>query len=349
MAHWRDTLAQSPWPLRLLLAVIAVVIVLAVTMLLTLRPLFEPVESLRSPVRFEVTSGSSLQRVADRLQEQELVPSGFIFSMLARWQGVSGSIRAGEYEFLPGDSPDDLLAKMVAGESVQYRVTLVEGWTFSDAVNAVWQAENVNVTLRGKSSAEIAAEMGLQRDNPEGLLFPDTYFYTKGTSDLEILRRANQRLQAVLASAWENRLGALPYNDSYEALIMASIIERESSVASERGHIAGVFVRRLEQGMRLQSDPTVIYGMGSEFDGNIRRTDLQTTTPYNTYRINGLPPTPIALAGRESIVASLNPLPSDYLYFVSQGDGSHYFSSSLEEHNEAVNRFQRQINREESQ
>lgn len=342
MQFLRDLLARLSLPVRLILGAAVIFVLLIIAAFITLRPLYQPVDSLRTPVRYTVTAGSSLVAVADQLEQQDIIPSSFLFSLLARWQGVSAAIRAGEYEFLPGYSPNDILAKMVSGESVQYRLTLVEGWTFRDALDAIWRAEKINATLRGQSLATIAQDMAIDRENPEGLLFPDTYFYTTGTTDLEILRRAHQRLQLVLTDSWDKRLGALPYNDSYEALIMASIIEKESSVGSERGHIAGVFIRRLELGMRLQSDPTVIYGMGSDYDGNIRRADLQTTTPYNTYRVNGLPPTPIALAGEESIRAAVNPLSSDYLYFVSRGDGSHYFSSTLEEHNAAVNRFQRQ-------
>ena len=172
------------------------------------------------------------------------------------------------------------------------------------------------------------------------MLFPDTYFYTAGTSDLEILRRAQRRLAQVLDQEWENRADNLPLQSAYEALILASIIEKESGLLSERERIAGVFVRRLQRGMRLQSDPTVIYGMGESFDGNLRRVDLETSTPYNTYRINGLPPSPIAMAGRDAIHASLHPVEEDVLYFVATGDGGHYFSVSLDEHNAAVRRYQ---------
>ncbi|MEO1932376.1 MAG: endolytic transglycosylase MltG [Pseudohongiella sp.] len=233
------------------------------------------------------------------------------------------------------------LRKFVAGETLQYRLTLVEGWTFDQALNEIWLSEKVNIELTGLSKSEISVSLNLETENPEGMFFPDTYFYTAGTSDREILLRAKENLENILADAWGNRLGALPLESSYEALILASIIEKESSVESERGHISGVFVRRLEQGMRLQSDPTVIYGLGPDFDGSIKSKDLRNETAYNTYRIKGLPPTPIALAGIESIEASVNPLPSNYLYFVATGDGGHKFSSSLEEHNAAVNEYQR--------
>ncbi|MBT6058395.1 MAG: endolytic transglycosylase MltG, partial [Gammaproteobacteria bacterium] len=225
---------------------------------------------------------------------------------------------------------------------VQYRVTLVEGWTFQQALEEIWNREKISLELKDKNPLEISRLLGIDQETPEGMLFPDTYFYTKGESDLDLLLRANRRLNEVLNQSWESRLGALPFESSYEALILASIVEKESANNSERGHVAGVFVRRLETGMRLQSDPTVIYGMGDRYQGNIARTDLQEQTDYNTYRISGLPPSPIALAGLESINATLNPLESDYLYFVSRGDGSHQFSSNLEQHNQAVQEFQRQ-------
>lgn len=291
---------------------------------------------------FEVTAGSSLSRVSRELNQAGLLEYPTLFNLLARWRGVENLIQTGEYQLQTGISAAQLLQKMVDGDTVQYRVTLVEGWTFNQALDAIWQSEKIQRELESTEPSAIAASMGLDYDNPEGLLYPDTYFYTAGTSDLQLLNRAHLALNDVLDSAWEARLGALPFENPYQALVLASIIEKESAAGSERGHIAGVFVRRLELGMRLQSDPTVIYGMGDSFAGNITRSDLTAETDYNTYRIDGLPPTPIALAGIESINASLNPLPSDYLYFVSRGDGSHHFSSTLEQHNDAVNRFQRQ-------
>ncbi|MEX0965017.1 MAG: endolytic transglycosylase MltG [Pseudohongiellaceae bacterium] len=292
------------------------------------------------PVVIEISAGSSLSRVASELERAGYLESPMLFKLWARFQGVDNSIRTGEYEIEPGMTPAELLTKMVRGDTVQYRVTLVEGWTFQRALQAIWDAENIRITLDGLDSTEIAARMNLGYENPEGLLYPDTYFYTKGTTDTELLSRAHERLKTVLAQAWETRLGALPYANPYEALTMASIIEKESASNSERGLIAAVFVARLELGMRLQSDPTVIYGMADRYAGNISRADLSEQTPYNTYRINGLPPTPIALSGSESLIAALRPAPSDYLYFVSRGDGSHQFSRSLEEHNAAVRQYQ---------
>lgn len=330
-------------PKALLLVALLILLIVAALVVSQLRPLFQPMSHTHLDM-IEVLPGSSLGRVARELNESDLIPSALAFELLARWRGVSAAIQSGEYALEEGLSPSDLLDRMVNGEQIQYRVTLVEGWTFAQALDRLWREEKLLAQLQGLTPAEIAARMGLERDNPEGLLFPDTYFYTKGRTDLDILRRANRRLNEVLSAAWETRLGALPFANSYEALIMASIIEKESAAGSERGHISGVFVRRLERGMRLQSDPTVIYGMGASYQGNITRNDLNTTTAYNTYRVGGLPPTPIALAGRESILAALNPIQSDYLYFVSRGDGSHQFSSNLEEHNAAVRQYQLQGN-----
>tara|TARA_B110000858_G_scaffold198527_1_gene266261 strand:+ start:11289 stop:12314 length:1026 start_codon:yes stop_codon:yes gene_type:complete len=293
-----------------------------------------------TPVKIEVLAGSSLSRVVTNLSEADYLPSPTLFKLWARLQGAESSIQTGEYEIQAGITPAQLLDKIVRGDAVQYRITLVEGWAFQQALDALWSSENIRGSLMNSSHAEIALRMNLDYENPEGLLYPDTYFYTKGTLDIELLLRANERLNTVLSEAWESRLGALPYSNSYEALTMASIIEKESASNSERGLIAAVFVTRLDLGMRLQSDPTTIYGMGDRYDGNIRRADLSEETPYNTYRIDGMPPTPIALSGAESIAAALNPSASDYLYFVARGDGSHQFSRTLEEHNAAVREHQ---------
>jgi peptidoglycan lytic transglycosylase G len=291
-------------------------------------------------VSIEVTAGSSLSRVARELGEAGLITSPTLFKIWARLQGVENSLQTGEYALQAGITPAQLLDKIVGGDSIQYRITLVEGWTFQQALDALWSAENIDRSLVDLSPAEISERMNLDYENLEGMLYPDTYFYTKGTSDIEILLRANERLNSILQQAWNTKLGALPYSSPYEALIMASIIEKESASNSERGLIAAVFVARLELGMRLQSDPTTIYGMGSRYTGDIRREDLSEETPYNTYRIDGLPPTPIALSGEASIRAALNPTASDFLYFVARDDGSHQFSRTLDEHNAAVRQYQ---------
>ncbi|MFT6094256.1 MAG: UPF0755 protein [Pseudohongiellaceae bacterium] len=292
-----------------------------------------------SSVIFEVGPGSSLGQVSRDLESLGLFSYPRLLILFARIKGAENSIKVGEYELNNGLTAASLIDKMVAGETLQYRVTLVEGWTFNEALDAIQGSNKIVSVLRGLNSTEMLAQISSTFKNTEGILFPDTYFYTAGSTDLDLVRRASARLEIILQSEWEKRLGALPYKTPYEALIMASIIEKESAASSERGHISGVFIRRLELGMRLQSDPTVIYGMGETYDGDIRKADLQKVTLYNTYRVNGLPPTPIALPGFDSIHASLNPESSNYLYFVAQSDGSHYFSSSLQEHNQAVARL----------
>ncbi|MBQ86712.1 MAG: aminodeoxychorismate lyase [Gammaproteobacteria bacterium] len=306
-----------------------------------LNQFYQPLSSIGAATAFKVKSGDSLSVITSGLVDNQILPSSKLFHFMAWWRGVDSLLQAGEYQFDPGNSQADILQMLVDGEVRQYRITFIEGWRFSDVVGALSSAPGLKITLDGLTAEELAAALGLEVSNPEGMLHPDTYFYARGTTDLELLRRARQRQEAILKSQWEKRLGALPFTSSYEALTLASIIEKESNAQSERGRIAGVFIRRLEQGMRLQSDPTVIYGLGREFDGDLTRLQLQTPTPYNTYRMNGLPPTPISLPGESSIIASLNPDSGDSLYFVSRGDGTHQFSVSLEEHNAAVNRFQR--------
>ena len=295
---------------------------------------------LNTTESFEVRPGTTLNQVSTELTNLGYLNYPTLFTSWARLTGKASQIKAGDYELIGPTSPLQLLEKLVAGDILQYQLTLVEGWTLQQALEAIWNAPGIVESLKTLSATDIARVLQLEYPNAEGLFFPDTYFYSKGTQDTEILVRAHAQLMTILEQSWSDRLGALPYENVYEALIMASIIEKESAASSERGHIAGVFVRRMESGMRLQSDPTVIYGMGERYEGNISRDSLEETTAYNTYRINGLPPTPIALAGRESIDASLNPIPSSYLYFVSKGDGSHYFSSTLEEHNSAVRQYQ---------
>lgn len=292
------------------------------------------------PVVFEITAGSSLSRVSAKLAREGWLDHPFLFGVWARITDSTQRLQSGEYEIDPGMTSRQLLDKLTSGDVKQYQLTLVEGWTFQQALQEIWNSPGIVKVLQGQGSAEIAAQLGVMHQNPEGLIFPDTYFYTRGTSDLEIMQRAADRLETLLAQSWASRVGALPIDTPYQALILASIVEKETALATERGLVAGVFVRRLEQGIRLQSDPTVIYGMGDSYQGNIDRNALNEQTPYNTYRINGLPPTPISLVGKEAIDATLHPEEGDYLYFVSRGDGSHYFSATLEEHNEAVRRYQ---------
>lgn len=328
---------------RIALVVAGLCLLMAAALLLIRNSYYAALPTLTETTSFEVAPGSSLSRIALDLERQGILENTRLLTLVARISGVAGSIRAGEYEFDPGSSSADILNTLVSGETVQHRVTFVEGWTLQQALAALAELDTITHTLVDTSSEELAAALRLEVSNPEGMIHPDTYFFDRGASDIDILRRARNRQQQVLDNAWANKLGALPLETPYQALVLASVIEKESGVSSERGHIAGVFIRRLERNMRLQSDPTVIYGLGADFDGNLTRAHLETTTPYNTYRINGLPPTPIALAGEDSIIASLNPSPSEYLYFVATGDGGHKFSATLEEHNAAVDLYQRGV------
>lgn len=303
----------------------------------------EPIP-VASPVVINISPGQSLRRVAENLAEDQLLTWPQLFTAWARWQGYDRLLKTGEYELTPGLTPVTLMALLMSGRNVQYPVTFIEGWTVKQALEHLWQQDTVTATLQDKTAEELQALLSSPLPALEGSLFPDTYFHTRGTTDEAIIRRAHQRLLTVLDNEWQTRASDLPYESSWQALIMASIIERESGYLAEKADIAGVFVRRLQRGMRLQSDPTIIYGLGDAYTGVIRRVDIDTTTAWNTYRIDGLPPTPIALAGRDSIHAALNPREGTALYFVSRGDGSHQFSDTLQEHNAAVRQYLRNNN-----
>ncbi|HEB58335.1 MAG TPA: endolytic transglycosylase MltG [Gammaproteobacteria bacterium] len=287
----------------------------------------------------EVEPGSNLTRLSQSLHARGWLRNPGYWLWYARWNG-RGDIMVGEYRVTPEDTPRSLLTRLNEGKVAQYSLTVVEGWTFSQLREAIAGHPVLEETLTGLPDETVMAQLGRPGMHPEGRFLPDTYHFPRGTTDVAFLQRAMRAMDRVLAEEWEARAVGLPFRDPYEALILASIVEKETGVASERQLIAGVFVRRLTRRMRLQSDPTVIYGMGERYDGNIRRRDLLRDTPYNTYRRHGLPPTPIALPGRDAIRATLHPDEGDALYFVARGDGSHYFSSTLEEHNEAVIRFQ---------
>lgn len=289
---------------------------------------------------FVVEPGSSLSGIARRLYNAGVIEQPRYLSLVGRWRGHAQRLQAGEYRLEPGMTPLQLLDRMVAGEVVQYALTVVEGWTFKEMLQAVAAHEKLSHTLEGLDSALIMHRLGAAGEHPEGRFLPETYHFAAGLSDVEFLKRAYQAMRALLQREWQLRAAGLPYASPYEALIMASIIEKETAVPAERAEIAGVFVRRLEKGMRLQTDPTVIYGLGEGFDGNIRRRDLRHDTPYNTYTRHGLPPTPIALPGADAVHAALHPAPGDSLYFVAKGDGSHHFSATLEEHINAVRQYQ---------
>ncbi len=288
----------------------------------------------------EVRSGTSLAALGRQLQTQGVIGSARYFVWMGRLSGLAHQIRAGEYTVEPGMTPPQLLHAMVEGRVRQYALTLVEGWNFREVIDAVNGEPHLDHTLVGLTDGEIMARIGYAGQHPEGRFFPDTYQFPRGLSDVEFLRRAHEQMDAVLDYEWAQRAAGLPLATPEEALTLASIVEKETGLAAERPAIAGVFVRRLEKGMRLQTDPTVIYGMGLDFDGNLRRRDLLADTPYNSYVHRGLPPTPIAMPGRASIHAALHPADGDALYFVARGDGSHQFSATLEEHNRAVLHYQ---------
>lgn len=287
----------------------------------------------------EVAQGSSFRTLLATLEDEGLIEKQRYFEFLARYRGDAGRIRAGEYWVPANMTPPELLDRLVSGRVIQYSFTIVEGWNFSQLRAALEADPRVPSTLSELEDGEVMARLSGSQQHPEGWFYPETYRFTRGVTDEDILRWAYQAMEKQLAEAWENRAADLPIETPYQALILASIIERETGKPSERGEIAGVFSRRLEQGMRLQTDPTVIYGMGDNYQGRIRTRDLRSDTPYNTYTRHGLPPTPIALPGGASLRAAVNPEPGETLYFVSRGDGSHHFSVTYEEHRSAVRRY----------
>ncbi|MFA9420063.1 MAG: endolytic transglycosylase MltG [Gammaproteobacteria bacterium] len=289
---------------------------------------------------FTIEAGSSIKSIARQLSLENIVDDPWLFILLAKLKGVETKVRAGEYRLQQEQSPNDLLELFTRGQSIQYSFTIIEGWSFRQMLQAMEADPVLRHSLKDKSDAEIMTMLGYPEQHPEGMFYPDTYRFPKGTSDINFLRRAYDLMQTQLQREWQSRSPDLPLNSAYEALILASIIEKETAVASERPLIASVFIRRLQKNMRLQTDPTVIYGIGEQFDGDIRYRDLRKDTPYNTYLHKGLTPTPIALPGVEAIRAALHPAESDALYFVARGDGTHQFSSTLEQHNKAVKKYQ---------
>jgi len=299
-----------------------------------------PIALSEGPIVVDIPRGTSLQALSQRLTDLGLLEHPWFFMALARLSGQSTRIQAGEYAVPDGITPTGLLELFTSGRVIQYPLTLVEGWTFRQVMEALAAEERLERAIEDPTPEAVMAQLGQAGKHPEGRFFPDTYYFTRGSSDLDILRRAYAAMERVLAEEWETRADGLPIASPYEALILASIIEKETGLAAERAEIAGVFIRRLRLGMRLQTDPTVIYGLGESFGGNLRRADLRNEHPYNTYVHAGLPPTPIALAGRAAIRAALNPADGETLYFVARGDGSHEFSVTLQEHNRAVRKYQ---------
>ncbi len=287
-----------------------------------------------------VEPGQSLRAVARHLARDGLISDARQFRVLARLSGNASKIQAGEYLFAGKIRPEEILNKLVKGRVRQYGLTLIEGWKFSEMLAFVQQSPDLKQTLKGDTPEAIMTELGYADIHPEGRFLPDTYLFPKGMSDRKFLRRAFHSMEQFLEQAWAERSKTIPLKSAFEALTLASIIEKETGKASERAEIAGVFTRRLEKNMRLQTDPTIIYGLGDSFDGNIRRRHLTEDNPYNTYTRRGLPPTPIAMPGREAILAALHPAAGDAIYFVAKGDGSHQFSATLREHNRAVIKYQ---------
>ena len=290
----------------------------------------------------EVTPGMGIASLAEALQRQPgLLRSGLYLEAYARLNQLAHRLKAGEYAVAPGATPRDLIDQIVAGRVIQHSLTVVEGWTFQQLRQALAEHPKLAQTLRGIADADVMARLGRPGEHPEGRFFPDTYQFPARFSDEAFLKRALAAMDQRLAAAWSRRSPNVPLTDPYQALILASIVEKETALAAERAEVAGVFARRLQRGMPLQTDPTVIYGLGAAFDGNLRKSDLIADTPYNTYVRKGLPPTPIALPGAAALAAAINPAPGDALYFVATGDGGHIFSSTLDAHNRAVRQYQR--------
>jgi UPF0755 protein len=303
-------------------------------------------EALQQPLKLtqeqllDVPAGSSPTGVLNRLESDGVIKDAFLLRMYWRFNLSGQSLHSGEYRMTPGMNAKALLAMWEKGDVVQYSLTLVEGWNFRQVRVALAKQPKLEQTLAGLSDSELMAKIGHPNVFPEGRFFPDTYRYVRGMTDADLLKQSYNRLDEVLEDEWDKRATDVPYVDAYQALIMASLVEKETGVPQERGQIAGVFVRRLAQGMLLQTDPTVIYGLGERYNGKITRALLKEATPYNTYVISGLPPTPIAMVGREAIHAAMHPVSGSSLYFVARGDGSHVFSDDLDAHNAAVKEFQ---------
>lgn len=288
----------------------------------------------------DVPAGATPTGTFNRLEADGVLDGAFWLRLYWRFNLDGQPLHSGEYRMTPGMTAQGLIGLWQRGEVVQYSLTLVEGWNFRQVRLALAKHEKIVQTLAGLTDSEVMEKLGHPGVFPEGRFFPDTYRFVRGMTDVEFLKKAYNRLDDVLAQEWSKRAADAPYTDPYQALIMASLVEKETGVPEERGQIAGVFVRRMKIGMLLQTDPTVIYGLGERYNGKLTRAHLKEANPYNTYMVAGLPPTPIAMVGREAIHAALNPVPGSSLYFVARGDGSHIFSDNLDAHNAAVREFQ---------
>jgi len=295
-----------------------------------------------TPYEFSIRPGSNLKQVSQQLVDAGVIPSKWPLILLARYLNHESAIKAGDYQLTDNLSQRALLEYLIKGNAKQNEIKFIEGWTFAQLRKVLNEHPAIENNTAGLSDQQILQRIGASEAVAEGLFFPDTYYFIKGSSDIDILQRAYQTMQNHLQTNWASRMESLPLTTPYEALILASIIEKETGVENDRAEIAGVFINRLRKGMRLQTDPTIIYGLGEQFDGNLRKKDLLSDQEYNTYTRAGLPPTPIALPGLASIRAALNPAETDALYFVAKGNGESQFSTNLADHNKAVNKYQRQ-------
>ncbi len=313
--------------------------------------LHTPVAVSEDGAVFEIVSGASFRSVGDDLAAQSIVSHPAMFRLYARWVGQASEIQAGEYRIRQGTTPVQLLEQFTSGDVHLYSFTIIEGWNQWELLDALHQNATIEASLTDEDWPALLDEFEAVTQHPEGLFLPETYRFPRGTSDRVLLKQAFELMQSVLREEWAGRDEALPIKTPYEALTLASIIEKETARADERAKISGVFVRRLGKRMRLQTDPTVIYGIGKGFNGNLTRKDLRTDTPYNTYTRHGLPPTPIALPGRAAIHAALHPAEGEELYFVATGleDGSHAFSATKAEHDAAVTEYLRRLRRQRQQ
>lgn len=301
----------------------------------------DPVQIPITPYELSIKPGSSLRTVAKQLAGAGALHDTWSFILLSRLMGYSSLLKAGDYELTESISPWQLLKRVTNGDVNQSEVRFIEGWTFSQLRKTLNEHPALRHDTAGLTDSEVMQLIGASETMAEGLFSPDTYYFVRGNSDVAILKRAYHAMQNNLNTAWTGRATNLPLTDSYQALILASIVEKETGREGDRTNVAGVFINRLRIGMRLQTDPTVIYGLGDKFDGNLRKKDLLTDQEYNTYTRSGLPPTPIALPGMASIQAALNPAKTSSLYFVGKGNGESHFSSNLTDHNRAVSKYQR--------
>ena len=323
------------------LAGIALALVVLVTAAWCVHYPYNALALKSSPLQFSISAGSSLRGATQQMIESGVDTSPIAFELVTRIFGDPKNIKAGNYEIEQGTTPLELIEKISRGKNSALAITFVEGWTFRQVRKALDDNPALKHDTDGLSDVDILQRLGVDHASPEGLFFPDTFHFSKGVSDLNILKRSYELMQKHLAAEWDQRAPNLPLAKPYEALVLASIVEKETGKAVERSTISAVFLNRLKLGMKLQTDPTVIYGLGEAFDGNLRKQDLVSDTPYNTYVRTGMPPTPIAMPGLASLHAALHPAATDALYFVAKGDGSSHFSRSLEEHDRAVTKYQK--------